>query len=224
MIEHFWHRLPGPIWFNANEIYREQVMRAGNGAVFVELGAWKGRSAAFMGVEIANSGRDIEFYAVDTWLGSAGESAHKTDPDVQESTLYEAFLENVEPVRDWVKPLRELSTEAATHFGDGSVDFVFVDAGHTYRDVTNDLVAWWPKVRPGGVIAADDWSFRDPSDGQRSVRRAVRRYFNRPDRFYAIELWKGTTHPEWTQWLVRKDGGFTMNLVMKTRSIIAAAR
>ena len=199
-------------------------MHARDGAVFVELGAWKGRSTAFMGVEIANSATDIEFYAVDTWLGSAAESVHDADPDLQEGTLHQAFLQNIEPVRAYVRPLRELSTQAATRFGDGGVDFVFVDAGHTYQDVTNDLVAWWPKVRPGGVMAGDDWTLRDQKDGQRSVRRAVRRYFNRPDCFYAIELWKGTTHPEWTQWLVRKDGGTTTNLVRKMRGTIAAAR
>lgn len=40
---------------------------------------------------------------------------------------------------------------------DGSVDFVYLDACHQLEAVTADLAAWWPKVRPGGVLAGHDW-------------------------------------------------------------------
>lgn len=52
-------------------------------------------------------------------------------------------------------------------FADGSLDFVWLDAGHDYASVRSDIAAWLPKVKPGGLLGGDDW----PMDG---VARAVR--------------------------------------------------
>ena len=32
------------------------------------------------------------------------------------------------------------------NFGDESMDFVYLDALHSYRDAMNDIIAWYPKV------------------------------------------------------------------------------
>ena len=139
MIQHYWQTLPGPQWFSATRIYAEQVKRAKDGAIFVELGAWKGRGTAFMGVEIANSRKRIEFYTVDHWHGSLEEKAHVEDEDVRLGRLYEVFSQNVKLVRDYVRPLRSDSALAANRFKDRSVDFVYVDAGHTCAAVARDI-------------------------------------------------------------------------------------
>ena len=68
MIEHYWQTVPG--WFHAEDLYCRMVEEAKDGGLFVEVGSWKGRSASFMGVEIANSGKQIDFWCVDTWAGS----------------------------------------------------------------------------------------------------------------------------------------------------------
>lgn len=39
----------------------------------------------------------------------------------------------------------------------GSFDFVFIDATHTYPEVLADINRWWPRVRPGGVMALHDY-------------------------------------------------------------------
>jgi predicted O-methyltransferase YrrM len=61
---------------------------------------------------------------------------------------------------------REPSVIAARRFDDRSLDFVYVDGDHTFEGVTADIRAWLPKIRSGGVIAGDDFSW----DG---VARAV---------------------------------------------------
>eukprot|EP00913_Durusdinium_trenchii_P028263 g26492.t2 len=53
------------------------------------------------------------------------------------------------------------SNEAAERFV-GFVDFVFVDGSHAYEDVFLDLRVWWPKVRPGGVMAGHDYNAPNP--------------------------------------------------------------
>lgn len=55
-----------------------------------------------------------------------------------------------------VRSVREPSPEASARFKDVSLDFVYVDGKHRTADVVRDLRAWWPKVRPGGILAGHD--------------------------------------------------------------------
>ena len=95
------------------------------------------QSTAFMGVEIHNSGKKIAFHTVDTWFGS-DESFHRKDPAIIENRLYEVFLENIEPVSHIVNPIRMTSLAASDEFMDHSLDFVFLDASHEYKDVKDE--------------------------------------------------------------------------------------
>lgn len=56
-----------------------------------------------------------------------------------------------------VEVVRDYSPLAAERFPDGYFDFVYIDDDHTEEGVTISLNAWWPKVRPGGVIAGHDY-------------------------------------------------------------------
>ncbi len=58
------------------------------------------------------------------------------------------------------------SVEAAPVITDESLDFVFIDALHTYEACKEDIDAWFAKVRPGGFITGHDYRW----DG---VNRAV---------------------------------------------------
>lgn len=163
--KHYYERIQG--WFNFRRVYEEMVARAAPGAVFVEVGCWKGRSAVFLGVEILRSGKAIELHCVDHVQGS-DEELHRSDPALP--GLRSVFEANMKPCVDAGLALRVHATgsvEAATGFADGSLDFVWLDAGHDQASVKADIEAWLPKVKPGGVLGGDDW----PMEG---VARAVR--------------------------------------------------
>ncbi len=49
------------------------------------------------------------------------------------------------------------SVVAARKLKDRQFDFVYIDADHTYRGVMEDLNAWFPLVKPGGVFGGDDY-------------------------------------------------------------------
>lgn len=143
----------GEVWFNYPELYKKMVKRFSSGSKFLEVGSWKGMSSAYMAVEIANSQKDIEFYCVDTWEGSIEHEQYGIDT----SSLYDTFLDNMEPVRKYYKSIRARSLQAVKQFEDNSLDFIFIDASHEYQDVKEDIIAWLPKVKQGGVIAGHDY-------------------------------------------------------------------
>lgn len=53
--------------------------------------------------------------------------------------------------------LRGESVDIAKQVQDLSLDWVYLDADHERKAVEADLAAWYPKVRPGGLVAGHDY-------------------------------------------------------------------
>jgi len=157
-MNHFYHNIEG--WCSFEALYRNVVEKYDN-ALFVEVGTWLGRSAAFLAVEILNSQKNIKLHCVDTWLGS-DECAHNNHEFVKQNILFEKFLDNIKPVCDIATPVRDLSINAALKYDDESIDFVFIDASHDYENVKNDLNAWYSKVKRGGTFGGHDYCYAWP--------------------------------------------------------------
>ncbi|KAA5535421.1 class I SAM-dependent methyltransferase [Roseiconus nitratireducens] len=152
-MRHFYSEIPG--WFTFSRFYREAIASAPEPARFVEIGVWKGRSTAFLGVEILNSAKRIRLDVVDTFQGS-DELVHQQDADL--GRLEQAFRRNIEPVAAVIGTIRsEPSTDAALHYRDRSLDFVFIDAAHDYESVKRDIQAWKPKIKRDGILAGHDY-------------------------------------------------------------------
>jgi predicted O-methyltransferase YrrM len=157
-MEHFYQKING--WFTFSNFYTTAVSQAKSGMHFVEVGTWKGMSAAFMAVEILNSNKHIKFDCVDTWNGSE-EHTDKNSPFYEpllEVTdgLYNHCVSNLKPVENVVNLIRLPSLKAVEKYSDGTLDFVFIDAAHDYDNVVADIKAWLPKVKPGGILAGHD--------------------------------------------------------------------
>lgn len=70
--------------------------------------------------------------------------------------------------------VRALSEEAVHLFADGSLDWVYLDSNHSFEAACQDLEAWFPKVRNGGVFAGHDYlDGHIPSLGEFRVKSAV---------------------------------------------------
>jgi predicted O-methyltransferase YrrM len=143
----------GENWFTYKKLYTNMVRKYPSGSTFVEIGSWKGRSAAYMATEIANSQKNIDFYCIDTWKGS---TELKNNVYVPED-LYDIFTENMTTLKNYFKTIKLPSIEAAKKFEDESIDFVFIDASHEYKDVVDDILAWSPKLKQGGTLAGHDY-------------------------------------------------------------------
>ena len=98
-----------------------------------------------------------KYYMVDLW--SAQENYRQMDNATTSKNLerMEEARRNVARFGTKAVLVRKSSVEAAAQFEDASIDFVYLDARHTYDAVMEDLEAWWPKVRPGGIVAGEDY-------------------------------------------------------------------
>ncbi len=148
-------------WFDFQDIYDSAVAKAPTtGGRFVEVGCWLGSSTVYMAQAIRSSGKEIEFFAVDTWEGSRSDITGPLAKEMNSggSTLYDRFLGNLADcgVSDLVQAVQGRSVEAAKLFEGESLDFVFIDADHEYEAIKADIAAWLPKVKIGGVIAGHD--------------------------------------------------------------------
>lgn len=130
------------------------VVRGNDYRRLAEIGIWKGGLS-----RILWSMSSTEYLLlVDPFdAGSTGMTERKTQEQLD--AIYESLLQ-VKPGNTEI--VRVPSVEAARHVPDASLDFVFIDALHTYEAVTEDIAAWRPKIRAGGMIAGDDFTARFP--------------------------------------------------------------
>jgi len=166
-MEHFFDTIDG--WFDFKEFYTQMVNKFPTGSHFVEIGAWLGKSTSYMTVEIINSGKNIKFDVIDTWEGSKNfvdEEAYKINADP-----YEVFTKNLSRVKDYINPIKGSSDVTYELYENESLDFVFIDAGHDYISVKNDIKNWYPKVKKNGIIAGHDYYVYP------DVKKAVDEYF-----------------------------------------------
>lgn len=183
-MKHFFNQKQfGENWFTYANFYRDMVKQLDNNSHIVEVGSWKGKSSVFMAVEIINSGKNIKFDCVDTWLGSK-DGLTANHRAVLNNTLYDIFLSNIEPVKHIINPIRMTSVEASQLYQDCSLDFVFIDAGHSYASVKQDIESWLPKLKHGSILAGHDYN-----NGWPGVNRAVNEKFKKHNILSKEKCW-----------------------------------
>jgi hypothetical protein len=96
-------------------------------------------------------------------------------------TLAGVFHQNIMGcnLTEIVTPIFTDSVHASRLFQAESVDFCFIDGDHRYASVMADLQAWWPKIKPGGVLAGHD--YRQSAPWLLGVTPAVHDFFQVSD-------------------------------------------
>ncbi len=150
------------------------LKRVGRNARGVEVGVFRGVLSQYLlrkGV--------ARLFMVDTWAPADEQPEHYRETKdycagltAAECAANEALARNV--ARDGRAVVLKLpSVEAAKQINDGSMDFVFLDADHSYEGVRADIAAWLPKVRKGGWIGGHDIDNPEPPFDFTGVRKAV---------------------------------------------------
>ena len=150
-------------WFDFFVLYDEMVDKFDN-TVFAEIGTWKGRSAVYMAQKIKESGKNITLYGIDIFGPFISEGKQEDS-----TSIYNEFIENIEPY-DNIIPVRGDSKIVHSCFPDKCFDFIFIDGGHDYETVIEDIKNWYPKLKDGGVFGGHDYNWP-------GVNKAVNEFF-----------------------------------------------
>lgn len=182
MIDHFFSGIHG--FFTWPQYYSHVARVMPAQAHCVEVGACDGQSAAYLAVELSN---ECQRRRTATFPGVTMNFPRLDLVDNfgwQQSTV-DRLRSTLDPVKHIIGEIHMSdSAEAAkkypdAHDGEG-LDFVFIDADHSYGSVRADIAAWLPKVKSGGIIAGHDFAPEFPG-----VIQAVSEAFER------WECWRG---------------------------------
>lgn len=155
---YYWNQDEINALFQENEIH-----------VVVEVGSWiGGGSTRHFGELLRESNGTV--YAVDTWLGSSTQQLGEQHYQPILDCVYQQFLSNMVhwDLTEIVVPCRMRSVEASIAL-DVQPDLIYIDGEHTTEAVYEDMCAWYPKLKEGGVFCGDDWTWE-------CVRAAVERF------------------------------------------------
>ena len=98
-------------------------------------------------------------FCVDPWIDDFGSDFNpgyfdpKGNARMQEAQdLLQEYIDC-----DRAELIRATGLEASAHIPDGYLDFVYIDGDHSLEGIYNDIYAWTPKVRQGGIVAGHDY-------------------------------------------------------------------
>lgn len=122
-------------------------------SVGMEVGVYRGQFSA----NILKHVKPSRLYLVDAWRRLPDTSRFFTD-DWHHLNLFSTSNR----LSRWiaagiVRPICAKSDEAARMIPDNELDWIYIDADHTYQGCKGDLVRWWSKVKSGGIVMAHDY-------------------------------------------------------------------
>ncbi|MHC4302555.1 MAG: class I SAM-dependent methyltransferase [Planctomycetota bacterium] len=96
-------------------------------------------------------------YMVDLWEHVPGIRGDLGETNEVHQSRYEEAMERVSEFGDKAVILRGLSVDMANAVVNGLLGFVHIDSTHEYKDVLEDLEAWYPKLVSGGIMSGHDY-------------------------------------------------------------------
>lgn len=168
----------------------------------VEVGVNEGHFAQLL----LETWEELELYVgVDPWRVWPAERYLDIANAVDQTTHdlhYASTIQRLAPYEERVVLIRQTSEEAARLFLNESVDVVYIDAQHHYEAVLQDLLIWWPKVRPGGLLCGHDYLLDVLDNTIFTVKPAVEK-FARDHALLLLQTYD-TKQPAFPTWLLFK--------------------
>lgn len=140
---HLWHR---------NEIV--EIVDEYGLSVGVEVGVKQG---TFANDNLINWKNLKLYFLVDIWHSQINYYDKANVDDQVQKKYYDETISKCKPFGNKTVTIRALSVDAAKLFPDEIFDYVYLDARHDYCGVTEDLNAYYPKLKKGGVLAGHDF-------------------------------------------------------------------
>lgn len=168
-----------------------KLINALNLKIGAEIGTQRGLYAEYL---LKNT--ELFLYLIDIWQHQ--DKGYKDIANVS-SSEHESNLvmtrQLVAPYEGRYEIIRAFSVDAAKRFSEDELDFVYIDANHSYKATLEDLDAWYPKVRIGGLIAGHDFLDGDNICGcEFGVKSAVTEFMEEKGQVFNI------TRGPWPSW------------------------
>ena len=131
----------------------------------LEIGSWAGGSTITFAEAIKKyNGDQGRVVAVDAWRNFHGKDhiekkSHRVmEHALSQGKIFNLFLHNVRSAgyENIVIPCRGWSSVVLPLMRNASMDFIFVDGSHFYKDVMNDLKESARILKDGGILCGDD--------------------------------------------------------------------
>lgn len=155
------------------------------------------KTGAEIGVESGRYSRSIckhnpslKLYLVDSWAAYPGWD-HVTQEHWE--VLYNDTIARTNEYDCEI--IRSFSMDAIKEFGDESLDFVYIDANHDYKHVTEDITEWSKKVRRGGIISGHDYKISKVGTVNNTIEAV--NDFTSAQNIKPWFIWVGESAPSW---------------------------
>ncbi len=115
----------------------------------VEIGSYVGDSTEIFAENFET------VFAIDPWENSYDDtdaSSYRYPMYMIEKQFDDLCKKNLN-----IMKIKSFSLEKVKYFEDESIDMVYIDGIHQYEAVKEDILAWAPKVKIGGIIAGHDY-------------------------------------------------------------------
>ena len=119
-----------------------------------KLGAEIGVENGTYSEQLLKGNPHLKLYSIDPWKVNADYPYQTVQGEFDKS--YGEACARLAPFEN-SQIIRKFSLDAVRDFDDNSLDFVYIDASHTFQSVTNDICEWLKKVRIGGIISGHDF-------------------------------------------------------------------
>jgi SAM-dependent methyltransferase len=150
---------------NINRQIMAQVLHELGYKVGVEIGTQQDIHAE----TLCKNNPGMHLYCVDPWESYAGYTEHANEME----DFYETSQKRLSIYQCTL--LKKMSMDALADFKDKSLDFVYIDGGHDFKNVANDIIEWPRKVRPGGMVFGHDYK-RQHNHYQNAVKDVIPAY------------------------------------------------
>ena len=101
---------------------------------------------------------DGKLYMVDIWNDTNfGYIDNNNHINYEKNLPILKTLENLRGFEDRGIMIRTTSKEASLLFQNNSLDFVHIDANHSYESTKEDIELWYPKIKNGGIFSIHDY-------------------------------------------------------------------
>lgn len=96
--------------------------------------------------------------------------------DYKPNPLFDDYLAKAPSFAQTVKIFTNMSSAEAASLFNSYFDWVYIDTGESYEGCLANLELWYPKVKPGGVIAGHGYSNAKHTRTKRAVDEFCSKY------------------------------------------------